>query len=205
MSTGTSIDRRPGLRERIRTSRYGTAVVLMVTFAVVLVLAHQVQRPADADALNGVTAVELTGTGSGEPPAVGRPAQDFTAVAVDGTQISLADLAGRPVWLTFGASWCATCRAEAPDIQAAHAAQGAEGVRVVAVFLNEDPATVADYADRVGLTFPAVADPRTDIASAYRVLGIPAHFFIDSDGIVRSIVTGAMSAERIDESLEGLS
>ena len=60
MSTGTTIDRQPGFRERIRTSRYGTALVLTVTFAVVLVLAHQVQRPADADTVGGVTAVELT-------------------------------------------------------------------------------------------------------------------------------------------------
>ena len=52
---------------------------------------------------------------------------------------------------------------------------------------------------------PTVADPQTDIASAYRVLGIPAHFFISSDGAIRSIVTGAMSAEQIDVALEGLS
>jgi peroxiredoxin len=205
MSTGTTLDQDPGLRERIRTSRYGTALVLTVTFAVVLVLAHQVQRPADADALGGVTAVELTGSGPGEPPAVGGPAQDFSAVTAEGTPISLAGLAGHPVWLTFGASWCATCRAEAPDIEAAHRAQGTDGVRVVGVFLNEDAATVADYAGQVGLTFPIVADPQTDIASAYRVLGIPAHFFIDSHGVIRSMVTGAMSADRIDEALEELS
>lgn len=205
MSTGTALTQPPGLRERIRTSRYGTALVLTVTFAVVLVLAHQVQRPADAEATGGVTAVEVTGSGSGAPPAVGERAQGFSAMTVDGTAISLADLAGHPVWLTFGASWCATCRAEAPDIQAAHRAQGTDGVRVVGVFLNEDAATVADYARQVGLTFPLVADPQTDIASAYHVLGIPAHFFIDSHGVIRSMVTGAMSAERIDEALEELS
>ena len=53
---------------------------------------------------------------------------------------------------------------------------------VLSVSISEDEATVRDYGDRVGLTFPTVADPQTRIASAYRVLGIPAHFFIDRNG-----------------------
>ncbi len=53
---------------------------------------------------------------------------------------------------------------------------------VLAVFISEDAAAVKDYADRVGLTYDKIADPDTAIASQYRILGIPSHFFIDSDG-----------------------
>jgi CSLREA domain-containing protein len=38
---------------------------------------------------------------------------------VDGTKVSLSSYRGHPVWLTFGATWCAACKAEAPDIEAA--------------------------------------------------------------------------------------
>ena len=47
---------------------------------------------------------------------------------------------------------------------------------VLAIFIREDSATVLDYANRVGLIYPKVADPDTRIASTYRVYGIPAHF-----------------------------
>ena len=62
-----------------------------------------------------------------------------------------------------------------------------------------------DYADRVGLTYPKVADPSSTIASEYRVYGIPAHFFIDKAGILRSTKTGGLGAEQIDTSLTEIS
>ena len=34
-------------------------------------------------------------------------------------------------------------------------------------------------------TFPKIADPDTHTASAYRVYGIPTHFFIDRTGVLR--------------------
>lgn len=198
---------RPGRRQRIRESRFGTLVVLGVTAALVAVGATMVDRPSAGEEAAGgaVTAVELTGEGRGAPPVVGQPAQDFTAVTVDGTTVSLSDFRGKPVWLTFGASWCAACKAESYDIQKAYEAHSDQGAVVLGVFISEDDATVRDYAQRVGLTFPAVADPDTDIASAYRVLGVPAHFFIDADGVIRSISTGTLSPAQMDESITGLS
>jgi peroxiredoxin len=95
--------------------------------------------------------------------------------------------------------------AEAPDIQAAYERAKASGAVVVEVFLNEDAASVKDYAERVGLTYPAIADPQTDIASAYRVIGIPAHFFIDSTGVLRDARTGSMSSHDMDSALQGIS
>ncbi len=44
------------------------------------------------------------------------------------------------------------------------------------------PRRCSDYANRVALCYDKIADPNTDIASAYGILGIPSHFFIDSAG-----------------------
>jgi len=110
-----------------------------------------------------------------------------------------------PVWLTFGATWCAACKAEAPDIQAAYKKFQAKGVVVLSIWIREDSATVKDYADRTGLTFPKIADPDTRIASAYRVYGIPAHFFIDKAGILRVTKTGGQSPEQMAAALTEIS
>jgi cytochrome c biogenesis protein CcmG/thiol:disulfide interchange protein DsbE len=199
MSEVTTVSRPKGWQQRIRESRLGTILVLAVTAAVVMVGAYMVDRPAADE--TGVTAVTLSGSGQGAAPEIGGPAQDFTATTVDGKKVSLGEYKGQPVWLTFGASWCAACKAEAPDIEAAYQKHKAEGLVVLFVSISEDSATVKDYTDRIGLTFPQIADPDTRIASAYRVNGIPAHFFIDASGILQVMKTGGLSPEQMDAAL----
>jgi peroxiredoxin len=130
-------------------------------------------------------------------------ALDFTATTVDGKKVSLSSFKGKTVWLTFGASWCADCQAEAPDIEAAYKKHLAEGVVVLSVSVNEkDSATVVDYANRAGLTFPKIWDSGDTIGSAYRVNSIPAHFFIDASGILRSSKVGLLSPEKMEAALK---
>jgi len=199
MSPDTTVGQPKGLRERVGQSRLGTVLVLAVTAAIVTGGAYLVDRPAAASA--GVSAVDV-GSGDGPAPKAGSPAHDFTATTVDGKKVSLSSYKDHPVWLTFGASWCAACQAEAPDIEAAYQKAKAQGVVVLAVSISEDSATVLEYGNRIGLTFPQIADPDTRIASAYRVNGIPAHFFIDRTGVLRSTRTGGLSPENMDKALK---
>ena len=197
-----------GWQQRIRESRFGTVLVLAVTAALVTVGAYLVQRPsptatATTGATGGVTATNVV-AGNGPAPKIGSPAQDFTGTTTDGKQVSLSSYRGQSVWLTFGASWCAACVAEAPDIQAASVKFKTKGVVVLAISISEDSATVKDYANRVGLTFPMIADPDTKIASLYRVYGIPAHFFIDKAGVLAATKTGGLGKEQMDTALTEL-
>jgi len=203
MSEVTTVSRPKGWQQRIRESRLGTLLVLAVTAGVVMGGVYLVDRPTPAAA--GVTAVALTGAGDGAAPKIGSPAQDFTATTTDGKNVSLSSYIGHPVWLTFGASWCAACKAEAPDIEAAYKKFQAQGVVVLSVSISEDSAAVKDYGDRIGLTYPKIADPDTRIASAYRVNGIPAHFFIDASGVLQSIKTGGMSPDQMNAALTAVS
>ena len=203
MSPVTTLDRPKGLPGRVGQSRLGTLIVLAVTAAIVMVGAYLVDRPADAKTA-GVSAVDVGG-GDGPAPKVGSPAHDFTATTVDGKKVSLSGYKGHPVWLTFGAGWCAACQAEAPDIEAAYQKHLGAGVAVLAISISEDAPTVLDYGKRIGLTYPQVADPNTTIAGAYRVNGIPAHFFIDKAGILRSVKAGGLSPEQMDAALKEIS
>src|SRR5450759_5496941 len=150
MSEVPTVSRPKGWQQRIRESRLGTLLVLAVTAGVVIVGAYLIDRPTAA--ASGTTAVELSGPGGGAAPKIGSPAQDFTGTTVDGKQVSLSSYKGHPVWLTFGASWCSACQAEAPDIQATYQKVKATGVVVLAISISEDSPTVLDYRNRVGLT-----------------------------------------------------
>ena len=190
-------------QQRLRESRKGTLLVLAVTAALVMGGVYLVNRPTASAA--GLQAIALSGPTEGAPPKIGTLAQDSTATSVDGKKVSLSGYKGHPVWLTFGATWCAACVAEAPDVQAASEKFKTKASSSWRSSSGEDSATVGDYANRVGLTYPKVADPDTRIASVYRVYGIPAHFFIDKAGIFRSIRTGGLSPEQMAAALTEIS
>lgn len=186
-------------RDRTRRSRSGTLLVMGVTAAIIFGVAYLVNRP-DASG-SSLTAVTLSGPTAGKPPRVGEPAPDFTAKTVDGDTVRLSAYRGKSVWLTFGASWCQPCRAENPDIQATYRTMRAQGLVVLGVFISEDAGTVRDYARRVGLTYPKIADPDTRLASAYRILGIPSHFFIDGAGVLRVMKIGTLDTAAMEAAL----
>jgi cytochrome c biogenesis protein CcmG, thiol:disulfide interchange protein DsbE len=189
-------------QQRIRESRLGTVLVLAVTAAIVMGGAYLVDRPTATAA--GISTVDV-GPGDGPAPKIGSPAHDFAATTVDGKKVSLSSFKEQPVWLTFGASWCGACQAEAPDIETTYEKLKAQGVVILAISISEDSTTVLDYAKRIGLTYPQIADPDTRIASAYRVNGIPAHFFIDKSGILRSVKTGGLSPEQMASAITEIS
>jgi len=196
----------PGVAQRIRSSRFGSLIVLALTVAVVaagvwLVRAQGAQDAAARTA--GATVIRLAGA-SATPPEVGKPAQDLALTSYDGTAFTLGGLRGQVVWLTFGASWCTGCQAEVPDIQATHEAFAARGVAVVGVNIGEDAAAVKAYAQRVGLTYRIAPDPDQAAAEAYAVSAVPAHFFLDRSGVIRDIRVGSLSPETMRTILEKL-
>jgi peroxiredoxin len=179
--------------------RLRTLVIVVVTALTIAIVAWVINQPT-ADGLTEVTIA----AGPGAPPQVGEAPPAFNAVDVDGVEVGLSDYVGKPVWLTFGASWCADCRAESPDLQATYARYAAQGLVVLGVFIEEDDAAVREYADRLGFTFPMVADPQDRIAGAYHLLGIPTHYFIGPDGRIEQVRLGGLHADEMDRLVQGL-
>jgi len=180
-------------------------LVIAVTTVVVLgglLLVKQPWRQTGSDGA-GVTAVDVSVAPGQAVPAVGQLAADFTATTITGDTVTLSGLRGQPVWLLFGATWCTNCRAEAPDVQAVAQAYAGRAT-VVAVYVGESSTTVRGYADRVGLTYPQIADAADTIAQTYAVMGIPAHFFIDADGVIRKIAVGPVSQQAASNALDAM-
>lgn len=180
--------------------RVRTVAVIAVTVLVIGAVAFWVDNPLAGD---GVTDLSLSGAVAAAPPKPGEVPPAFALTTTDGGTVRLADFSGQPVWLTFGASWCSECRGEAADLEAAYQRYGGQGLVILAVF-QEDQASAADYAQRVGLTFPVAVDPDTAVASRYDVVGIPTHVFIGSDGVVRVFRVGALTPEDMDRYIQEL-
>jgi peroxiredoxin len=190
----------PAVQPAGRTAgRLRTVLVLAVVAVLVGFAAWFVDRPSD-DGVN----TRAGQAPAGVPPRNGDAPPDFSATAIDGTAVSLAALKGQPTWLTFGASWCPDCRAEATDLQAEYAKFKPQGLAVLGVFIDEDQAAVSDYARRVGFTFPLVADPSGKIADLYRTYGIPIHFFIGRDGTIHDVRIGRLTPADMEQLVQQL-
>jgi cytochrome c biogenesis protein CcmG/thiol:disulfide interchange protein DsbE len=185
-------------RERSSAGRLRTLLVTAATGAIILLVAYLADRPASGGSF---TSVVLSGGASGPAPEVGKPAPDFTATTIEGAKVTLSRLRGHPVWLTFGAPWCQPCRAENPDVEAAYEQHRAQGLKVLAVFIQDSRSDIEEYAQRTGLTYAKVDDSSGRIASSYRIVGIPSHFFIDSTGILREIRISSLDPSAMNEDL----
>ena len=121
---------------------------------------------------------------------------------LDGRPIRLADLRGRPVWLNFWASWCPPCQAETPVLREVYERHKGEGLALVAVAVQETTADdVRAYARTYGLTYTVGFDATSAIFHTYRVFGLPTQFFIDREGVIRSIVLGPVDVTLAERNL----
>ncbi len=180
----------PGaLRNVIATLLVGVAIAGAVWFF---------DRPGTANSQS----VTLTASAQGAEPKIGKPAPDFVLTMTDGTQQRLSDFKGKPVWINFWASWCPPCRAENPDIQDLYNAHhDADGLVLLAPAIGESADSVTQYMGNADLHYPVGTDGDTQIAANYRVLGIPTHIFVDSDGVIRNMRIGAMSKKTMERML----
>ncbi|HVA87670.1 MAG TPA: TlpA disulfide reductase family protein [Candidatus Saccharimonadales bacterium] len=120
---------------------------------------------------------------------------------LDGHPVSLAALRGHPVWINFWATWCPPCQQETPDLRDAFNAHRADGLVLIAIDVQEDPATVRAYAQKYSLAYTIGMDLTGNVMAAYRVWGLPTHYFIDRTGVIRDRYFGPLSRAQIEAKL----
>lgn len=94
--------------------------------------------------------------------------------------------------LNFWASWCAPCRKEFPNLKGVNGPD----VHVIGVVFDDTSGNAASFMRAQSATWPAVVDPKAQIADAYGVHhkpGIPITFAISPSGILRATHFGPAS------------
>jgi cytochrome c biogenesis protein CcmG/thiol:disulfide interchange protein DsbE len=184
-----------------------TALIVVLAAALVLVVATQpIVTPSATPAPPDPAATQYLVGSAGEGLSVGDRAPELEVVGpdgqpaplrdLDGNPVRLADLRGHPVWINFWASWCPPCQAETPTIRDAAGAYAPQGLEVIGISVQE--ATEDDvraYAEKYDLGYTVAADLAGDVFRRYRVYGLPTQYFLDGDGIIRSIIQGPVTPE----------
>jgi len=128
---------------------------------------------------------------------VGSAAPDFELTALDGQTVRLSQFKGQPVLLSFGATWCPSCCAEAPLLQEVH--ENHPELIVLLVNMEESRQEVQEFADAVGITHPILLDRKGRVSEQYRIYAIPTSFFIDAGGIIQAMMIEEATPESLAE------
>ena len=137
---------------------------------------------------------------------VGKPAPDFTLTDVEGNTVAMSQLKGKPVLITFWATWCVPCRDELPLIRDAYLAHRNEGLAVVAIdFGNESRDTIRSFWKSMNLQPAPVLDPNGKASDAYGVAlntsGLPVSVLVARDGSVSSFQPFPLTRDYLDPAL----
>ena len=100
--------------------------------------------------------------------------------------LDLSPYKGKVVYLDFWASWCAPCRQSFPWMADAQWTFRQRGVVVIAVNVDHDRSAADRFLQEHPAEFKIIYDPSGQIASQYKVKGMPMSFVIGRDGKIRS-------------------
>ncbi len=170
----------------------------------------RLQRSLDAIAGSvapGVCALVIACAPSDEQGAVsiGASAPPYRAVTVGGDSVSVEALRGKVVLLNIWATWCPPCQQETPDVRAAFEAHRDAGLVVLAIDIQEPVDVVRDYAELYDLEYTIGIDAYAAVMVTYQVFGLPTHYFIDRDGVIRDRYFGPLTRDAMEERIRLIS
>ena len=102
--------------------------------------------------------------------------------SLDGNStMTMSSFRGRPVLLTFWASWCGPCRVELPELSKLYGELAGKGFVLITVNVDQNPAAGRRYLESLGLSLPVYRlDPRD--TKSLGVDALPANILLDTDG-----------------------
>ena len=136
------------------------------------------------------------GTSSGAARvAIGAPAPAYRTVALGGDSVSLEQQRGKVVLFNVWATWCHPCRAEIPELQAIHAKYQRRGLELVGVSVDNDGADddIRAFMQEFKMSYPVWRDPDERVSTQFMLVGVPATFLIDRQGVLRWRKTGPIA------------
>ncbi|MCL1089692.1 TlpA family protein disulfide reductase [Shewanella profunda] len=110
------------------------------------------------------------------------PSLEHQVFDVQNQTTSLAEFKGQVVYVDFWASWCVPCRKSFPWMNEMQRKYQAQGLAVVAINLDTDPALAQAFLADVPADFSVRFNPEGDVARSFDLLGMPSSFIFNRQG-----------------------
>ena len=130
---------------------------------------------------------------------------------LDGETLGVADAAGHVVVINLWGSWCAPCRAEAPDLAKVANDTKSMGVRFYGIDTRDDPAAARAFVRRFKVPYPSFDDQDGQIIGRFTgivpVSAVPSTLVVAPDQRISARVVGRVDARTlrglIDDAMGG--
>jgi len=131
-------------------------------------------------------------------------APDIALTTITGKQLTLKDLRGKPVLVTFWATDCASCVQEIPDLTTLYNRYHSQGFELIAISMTYDPPNhVIELSQTLHLPYAIALDISGDFANAFgQVRLTPTTFLIAPDGAIDWQQTGTFELADLQARIE---
>lgn len=111
-------------------------------------------------------------------------APNYTAVTLDGNQVSLSDLHGSVVMINVWATWCEPCREEMPALQELQNRFSESEFSVIGVSIDDKGSSqmIQNFLESQNISYTIWHDPEDKFQFAFRTIGVPETILISKDG-----------------------
>jgi thiol-disulfide isomerase/thioredoxin len=123
---------------------------------------------------------------------------NLSGKTIEGERLDVVTFRGQPVVVNVWGSWCAPCRKEAPDLQAAYTQLKPSGVAFLGIDTrDDDPAQAKAFQDNFGITYPSIVDSAGTVLLNLRGVvaprAVPTTLVLDEQGRVAARVSGPVT------------
>jgi thiol-disulfide isomerase/thioredoxin len=139
-------------------------------------------------------------------PAGLRPAPPLVGQTLDGRTLTLEQLRGKPVLVTFWATTCPSCIEEMPHLIEFYRELNPKGLEIIGVAMAYDPPEqVRALAAKRQIPYPIVLDAQGRIAREFdNVRLTPTTVLISPEGRIVHYRLGLLDMPRLRETIEGM-
>ena len=121
---------------------------------------------------------------------VGEALAAFSVPDLDGKQIDSASLVGKPLVLTFWASWCGPCQKEMPALAEVYERYKDQGLTVLGISVDKEESKLRGWLAKHPMPFQIGRDPASALMDEFPNRGLPTTLWVRKDGTIRLRTTG---------------
>jgi len=133
---------------------------------------------------------------------------DLSGETVAGKQLDVASFKGKIVVLNVWGSWCAPCRAEAPNFEKVSKDLQGKGVQFVGINVADPQVRSAlAFEEQYGVTYPSLYDPSSKLILRFRKgtlnpQAIPSTLVVDREGKIAARSLAALSESKLRKMID---